>query len=136
MDTLRPTEVEPDIWRVLWKPGSSTVRPVRDVLSSERDVFIKSRFARRTRTGVSALIHVTPGFQILPSSSTFARRAFFDRDRAVEIASKDDGTFEFRNLYGGAYTFHVIADGFEAIDARPIPAGPQNARIVLQKPGE
>ncbi len=38
METPRPTETELDILRVLWTPGPSTVRPVSDVVSSERDV--------------------------------------------------------------------------------------------------
>ncbi|MEO2014036.1 MAG: redoxin domain-containing protein [Fuerstiella sp.] len=186
--------------RAAMRKGTARITGRIEATADDRDVFIESRLASKTRSGVPALIQATPMFQILPSGSPFDRRAFYDRNPVVELATNDDGTFEltglcrgeyrvniivpglartertitlandhaevnvsvvlnqgdvitgtvvdsggtpivgasieFRNLYVGAYTFHVTASGFEAQDAQPITAGTQNARIVLRKSGE
>ncbi len=97
--------------RAALRNGTAKIAGRIEVAADDGDVFIESRLASKTRSGAAALIQATPMFQILPSGSPFGRRAFYDRDRAVELATNDDGTFEFTGLCRGEYRVNIIAPG-------------------------
>ena len=214
--------------RAALKNGTAKISGRIEATADDRDVFIKSRLASRTRSGAAALVQATPVFQILPQArpsvavhsmtatellrlrpmtmvpsnspacavvniiapglartertitlandkaeadvslvlnqgdvisgtvvdsagmpivgaTIAASKRHFDPialDRETNahlpetVTTTAEGRFKFRNLYVGAYTFHVTASGFETRDAQPIAAGTQNAQIVLQKNGE
>jgi len=137
----------PDLRKGAWEltvssPGMATIE--RTVMLSGDDSLATLDVVLRQGGTISGLVQEESGAVVAGASVRMTQRHFDPAARVRYttahlprdvIRSDAEGRFRFPNLYDGAYSLEVLADGFEPVTLTAVPAGRGNLQVVLKRTG-